>query len=328
MSEENVTTEQEVIENAVEEAVENAQDETNEVEQEVEGEEVEQEVESEESVQEEIKKIKKLMLKVDGQEIEEELPIEIPEEYQEYFAKNLQLSKVAQKRMQETAEMKKMIEEEKNKFLSEKEKWKANPWQVMEEMEIDPDTLIEQRIQEKLAEAELSPEQRELNELRRKIKEKEEREQQLQQEAEQREKMRLQQEAEADITNQINKALETSAFIPKTTDSIAIIADAWFNAIQATGNENLKVEQIVPLVEKNMKKKTIDFLESLDDEMLEEYLGSKVNDRLRKRRLAKQKNTPKTNLEQVKTTTSAPKETTKERISSRNFFKNLRRGNK
>ena len=63
----------------------------------------------------------------------------------------------------------------------------------------------------------------------------------------------------------------------------------------------------------------------IDDDMLEEYLGDKVNERLRKRRIARQKKTPKTNLEQVKTTASKPVETKKEKVESRDFFKNMRK---
>src|ERR1044072_3233583 len=79
-------------------AVEQAPDQTLEA---TEATEADGQTETQEETKAEIKRLKKLQLKVDGEEYEEELPFEIDEDKADWMKKHLQMSKAAQKRMQE-----------------------------------------------------------------------------------------------------------------------------------------------------------------------------------------------------------------------------------
>jgi len=99
-------------------------------------------------------RIKKLKLKVDGQELEEELPFEIDDnpEAVEYMTRQLQMSKAAQKRMGEHAQLQKEVKH----FLEELRK---NPKKILADpsIGIDVKQLAAQIIEEEIANAQKSP---------------------------------------------------------------------------------------------------------------------------------------------------------------------------
>jgi len=124
----------------------------------------------------EAKRIRELKLKVHGEELTEELPFEIEEdpEVVEYLTKQLQLSKAAQRAMQEKSTFEKQV----GQFFQD---MKSNTKAKLIELGIDPKEFAAQVIEEEIKKAQMSPEQlkqmeleQELARLREEAKAKEE----------------------------------------------------------------------------------------------------------------------------------------------------------
>jgi len=167
---------------------------------------------------EEVKKLNKLKLKVFGEEIEEDLPFEIEEnpEVVEYLTKQLQLSKAAQRAMQENSTYKQQV----NQFLSS---IKSNTKEVLAQMGIDPREFAAQVIEEELKRQQMTPEQLELEELRQEKKRLEEERKKEREDFERKELERAEALEFERVENGISQALEASD-LPKSPRTVQRIA--------------------------------------------------------------------------------------------------------
>jgi hypothetical protein len=104
--------------------------------------------------------VKKYQLKVRGKTVEREVDLSDDD-----FMKNqLQLAEMSKISMQEASELKKAYQKEMERF-------KSNPWEVLQDLGFDPDELAELRIQQRIEEMKKSPEQLEKEKYQKELEE-------------------------------------------------------------------------------------------------------------------------------------------------------------
>lgn len=220
---------------------------------------------------------KKFKIKVDKAEEELELDLDNEEEVK----KHLQMSRAAQKRMSEAAEIRKAAMD----FIEE---LKKNPRKVLSDPNIGVDLkkFAEEIINEQIQEMEKSPEQRErealtaeLERLKKEAKEKEEF-------AKKAEFERLQLEQEQQLSSQIETALDVGG-LPKHPRTVKAMAEMMMIALQ--NNIDLSPMDIAPIVKNNTMSEFKEIISSLSDDQIEDFLGKEILGRLQKKRVAKAK---------------------------------------
>lgn len=256
---------------------------------------------------------KKLKLKVDGREFEEEVNFDDDE----YLTRNLQMAKVAQKRMGEHAQLEKQVKS----FIDELRK---NPRKVLADpnLNIDIKQLAASIIEEEIENSKKSPEQLEREKLESRLKEIEEERKREKDEFQQKEFQRLQEQAYERYDTQLSKALEGSD-LPKSPYIIKKMADYMLMGLQ----EGLDVtaEDVLPLVRQEMQNDLKEMFSVMPEEVVEKIVGKDVLTRLRKKHVAKAKGAPPTPIgKAVKDTGATGKDADKspgaKKTSFRDFF--------
>jgi hypothetical protein len=262
-------------------------------------------------------RIKKLKLKVDGQELEEELPFEIDDnpEAVEYMTRQLQMSKAAQKRMGEHAQLQKEVKY----FLEELRK---NPRKILADpsIGIDVKQLAAQIIEEEIANSQKSPEQLEKERLENELRALQEEREQEREELRQKEFARLQEIEYERYDNLMSKALETSD-LPKSPYVVKKMADYMLLGL----NEGIDVspEDVLPLVREEIQNDLREMFAVMPDEVIEKIVGKEVFSRVRKKNVAKAKSAPAPVKSSIKDTGASSKAATSaasEKKSFRDFF--------
>jgi hypothetical protein len=259
--------------------------------------------------------IKKYQLKVRGKTVEKEIDLSDDE----FIRNQLQLAEVSKQSMQESAEIRKAYQKELERF-------RQNPWQVLEELGLNPDDLAESRIKDRIEEMKKSPEQLELERRNRELEEARAEAKKLKEEKEAFEMQRLQEQAQVQLKDEIGKAISATKMLPHTPYVEKRIADSMLWAIN-NGFEDVTAEDVVALVEKEMRDEMAQLYDHLPEDMLEQYIGKKNIDRMRKRRVAQVKQTPSVNdIKQTALSAKAaeankPRE--QKRVPAKDFFKNL-----
>lgn len=255
--------------------------------------------------------IKKFQLKVDGKVIDREVDLNDTE----YLKNQLQLAEAARQRMSETAQMRKLLGEVENTL-------KTNPWEIFEKLGMDPDELAEMRLQQKVEQMKKSPEQLEREKINKELEELRQESKRLKEEKEQAEFQKMQQNASIQIETEIASALDAHKTLPKSRHVVKRIADSMLWAID-NGFKDVSAEDVIPLVERDLRDELNRFMDEMPDELLESYIGKKTTDRLRTKRL---NNMKVSNLNQVKPTTKSidkKKEKSSKKLRQKDFFRNL-----
>jgi hypothetical protein len=277
------------------------------------------EVEAKDSPKEEIKAQiqemkKKLKLKVDGREIEEEIDLN----NEEYLREMLQKGKSADSKFQKASQ----IEKQMNQLIK---LFKENPEEALLKMGHDPDKLMEQRIERRIKEMEMSPEQKKLAEMERQLAEKESKLKQIEQERHEAEKARMQEEFSRKLDTEITEALSTSK-LPKSPYVLNRLANTMLDAMKM-GYEDVSAKDILPIIEKQINTEIQEMFSAMPEEVIEAMLGQNVTEKLRKHRLSKMKKAPETASSVKATGKSEEKAKTVEKeakkIDAREFFKNF-----
>lgn len=231
------------------------------------------------------KTLKKLTLKVDGQEYDEELPFELPDDPKavEYMKRQLQMSKMGQNRAQHAATLEKEIVQ----FFDE---LKANPKKALSNPafkdRLDLKKLAAEIIEEEIENSKKSPEQLEKEKLQAELQAiKEERENEKKS-AEQREFERLREKYAEDYDMQITQALEGNK-IPKSAAAVKKIAD--YMEIAVNAGKDVSVNDLIPIIRDELASDFLQHLNSLPDDQLDQYIPKAIQDRLRKKVVAKAK---------------------------------------
>jgi hypothetical protein len=231
-------------------------------------------------------RIRKLKLKVDGREIEEELPFDFDDnpEAVEYLTRQLQMSKAAQKRMAERAQLEKEVTE----FIDQLRK---NPKKVLADpsIGIDIKQLATQIIEEEIENAQKSPEQLEKERLEFELKSLQEEREKERESMRQQEFERLQEIEYERYDTLMSKALESSD-LPKSPYVVKKMADYMLLGL----NQGIDVspEDVLPLVREEIQNDIREMFQVMPDEVIEKIVGKEVFNRVRKKNVAKAKAAP------------------------------------
>jgi hypothetical protein len=222
------------------------------------------------------KNLKKLKLKVDGQEIEQEFDMNDEEAIRE----ELQMARVARKRMQEYSELQKEVV----KFV---EDLKKNPRKALSNPTIGVDVkeLAARIIEEEIAESRKSPEQLEREKLQEELtRMKEERDREKNEDnARQMERLREQEFERIDI--QIDQALSTTD-LPKEPYVVKKIAEYMLLGFQE--GKDVSPADVLPLVRDEILSDIRHLAEVLPEDTLQEIFGDVIK-KVRKANVAKAK---------------------------------------
>lgn len=258
------------------------------------------------------KRLKQLQLKIDGEELTEDLPFEVDEEHAEYLRKNLQLSKKAQKSMQEVSSIRSQVQDFVKMLTGDT---KA----ALAQLGIDPKEFAASIIEEELKLQAMSPEQRERLELEHKLKQLEEEREREKQEFNQRELARLQQQEYERVETKMVAAIESSG-IPRSTYAIKKMASYMMDG--AKEGVMLEPEDVVELVKQEIQDDLKELINALGEDRVENFIGKDILDKVRKKNISKIKQTPasvKSGIKEVSSSKSASKPA--EKMSIKDFFK-------
>lgn len=237
----------------------------------------------------------------------------------EEVKKHLQLSRVAQKRMQQTAEMQRGVQELLDTL-------RTNPLKVL----TDPRLKISTEDRHKLAEAIMndqiqemakSPEQKEKEHLQKEYERLQEEVKKEREQREQSENMRLQEQAAVQYDTDISSAIEASG-LPKNARTIRYYAEALKFCVQ--NDLNLSAKDLTPYVKKQALSEFREVMTGLTDDDFANFLGKDGLSRIRQRNIAKSKAIPTSPNEIKETGANSKNAKSKEvgkKISYADFFK-------
>lgn len=248
------------------------------------------------------KMLKQIKYKVDGVESTEDLPFEIPEEHQEYMQKQFSLNKGAQKRMAEKAQ----LENEIKLFFGD---LKGNTKDTLAKLGIDPKQFAAMMLEEELKQQAMSPEQKELEELKAKYAQSEKEKKAREEEFTQKELERATKLEYERISTRMEKAIETSG-LPK--DPAIVQRMAKYMLLGNQYNVQLDPEDVVGLVRDEMFAEISSLVKQLGADKVEQLVGKDILKQIRQKNLAKAKQTPGTTKAAIKDVGVTTKKETKE----------------
>lgn len=262
----------------------------------------------------ESKRVKELKLKVHGKEVSEALPFDIAEEHVEYLTKQFQLSHAAQQAMQENSSVKKQVQQFYDAL-------KTNTRQSLIDLGINPKDFAASVIEDEIKKQQMTPEQKELEELRSEKKRMEDERKSEKEESQKRELESLQKLEYEKIEGQISDAISKTT-LPKKPYVVKRVAEYLLMANQQ-GIE-VSAADVMPLVESDIKESLQSLIAALGEDAVEDFVGKDVFNKVRKRNLAKAKTpvTPATAKGQTKEV-SPNKQDSKEsekKLSYKDFF--------
>lgn len=236
-----------------------------------------------------IKKLNALKIKVDGQEYEERLPFEIDENNKEaidYMRKQLQFSKVSQKRMGEKAQ----LENEVRDFL---EQLKSNPKKLLSNptFGVDLKKLAAQMIEEEIANSAKSPEQLKAEQLEQELKDIKEQREQEKKERESRDAERLTEMEYERYDTLMTQALDKSD-LPKSPYVVKKMADYMLMGLK----EGLDItpQDVLPLVREEILEDIRQMSQAMPLETIEKLFGGDILSKIRKKNVSRAKSQPQT----------------------------------
>lgn len=259
--------------------------------------------------------IREYQLKVNGKTINKK--IDLSDE--NGLRNELQLAAAARQSMQEASNLKKLYEKEVGRL-------KSNPWEVLQELGMDPDELAELRIQARIEEMKKSPDQIERERIQKELTAAREEARQLKEERESENFEKMKQQAAVQIESEIESALDAYKSLPKSRHIVKRIADSLLWAMDQ-GFENVTAEDVMPMVEKEWKEEMNRLMDDSSEDILEQMIGQRNIERMRAKRLAGMNQAPKSASSIKSTSASIQKQAEKpaEKMKQRDFFKQLGR---
>lgn len=227
---------------------------------------------------------KKLKLKVDGQELEENLPFEVDENNKdqvEYLKRNLQMSKAASKRMQESAADRKQAEQLIQALQNDPMRVLNDP-RIMGEEKFR--NIAEQFLAKKLQEQMLTPQERKQIEMEERLRTYEEAEKKQRDQAEQEQIKQLEEHYAQQFQKTIIDALQGSN-LPKNPFTVKRMADLMQKNLQY-GLE-LDSKYLAQLVKEDYQKELINLINGSEADQIISMFGEDVTNKIRKHDLAK-----------------------------------------
>lgn len=226
--------------------------------------------------QEAKKTLKQLSYKLDGKDFTEDLPFEIPDDPKaiEYMRRELQMSKMGQKRAQYASELEKDVQ----KFIQDV---KADPFKVLQDPNIGVDIkdAIKKYIETEIENSQKSPEQLALEAAKNELKALKEQQENDKKTRDEQEKQTLADKYEREFDDQITQALNSSK-IPRSPAAVKKILD--YAQLAVNANKDVSINDIIPFVAEELRNDYLEHVNALPDEALEEFFGKNIVDRLRK----------------------------------------------
>lgn len=239
---------------------------------------------SKEEKKEAKKRLKQLEIKYNGKTEKVDLPFEIDEEHADYMRTKLQKEKLATQKAQEFAALEKDILNFFQELKKDPRKALSNPTYG-----VDLKKIAAEMIEEELANAQKTPEQLELEQLKR---EKAERDEELKRQKEEYEAYQKQQEIEK-IANQwdmeMSKAMDTYK-IPHEPYSVKLMAEYMAAEIKKGFAPDMNV--IAKKVEGELSGGYKKILSKMSIEDKIKFLGEDIFEEARKHRVAQMKKSP------------------------------------
>jgi hypothetical protein len=227
------------------------------------------------------------------------------------------MAEAARQSMQESASLKKLYEKEVGRL-------KSNPWEVLQELGMDPDELAELRIQSRIEEMKKSPDQLAREKIEKELLEARQKYDKLNEERESERFEKMKQQAAVQIESEIEAALDAHKSLPKSRHIVKRIADSLLWAMDQ-GYEDVKVEDVLPMVENEWRDEMSRLMDDSSEDILEQLIGQRNLERMRAKRLAGMNQQPKSAAAIKPTTASIQKQEEKprEKMSQRDFFKTI-----
>lgn len=235
----------------------------------------------------EIKRLKALKIKVDGQEFEENLPFEIEDtpEARDYMTKQLQMSKMANKRAQQAAELQKKMDAIGD-YLAQAKGDKKKLRALVKELGVDEKELAASIIEEEIENSKKSPEQLAKEQLEAELKELKEQQKRQKDEWETRERERLYgQEAER-YDMLVSKAIETSD-LPKSPYVVKKMADYMLLGLE--NGIDIHPDDVISLVRDEIYSDLQQMINAMGEDKAESFIGKDILTKIRKKNVQKAK---------------------------------------
>ncbi len=275
-----------------------------------------------EAAKQEAKRLKSLKLKVYGEEVTEELPFEFDDnpEVVEYLTKQLQMSKAAQRAMQEKGSFEKQVQS----FV---ENLKGNTAEVLQSMGLDPVEFAAKVLEQEIEKQKLSPEERRAQAAEAKVKALEDDNKAKEEERDRREFEAHRKAIGERVENQMIQALDKSD-LPHTPYVADRIAKYMLLALNdPSGPMELSPEEVIPLVREDLHRDVQEMIRGMSEDKLENFIGKDVFSKVRKKNIEKLKQqTPATAKAAIKEVGSQPKTEAQasakeeKKINARTFF--------
>lgn len=273
--------------------------------------------------------VRKLRLKVDGEEFEEELPFDIPKEQEEYLKKQLQLAKVSQKRMQAAAEKERHIKQMEGDIRDFLLELKENPIKVLSDpnLSVDLKAIAQTIMNQELEDAAKTPEQKEREELEKRLKTLEEEKSRIERESRERELKVEEDKIATQIEQEITEAISANN-LPNDPEVVGLIAKNLKIAMKF--NLALTAKDVIPVVKRELYEKAKLRLSLLSDEELFDFVGEERFNNIRKNMIKSLKQQLPPSARQIKDGGSKNSELNtddiftkkgKKGVRSRDFFK-------
>jgi hypothetical protein len=279
--------------------------------------ELEEVIDSEEATEEEVQEAKielkrRMKFKVNGREVEKEIDFSDENALQELLQKGF----AADERFQSASSLEKKMKEFAQLMQSD-------PIQALIAAGHDPDKLTQAYMEKRVEELSKSPEQLQLEKLQKEIEKERKLRENLENEKLTAEQARVEAEYSRQLDDEITSALSSSD-LPKSPYVVKRIAENLMLGIEQ-GNEDITVQDVLPVVERQIKDEIRQMFEAMPEDIIEKTLGTDISTKLRKRRLSSMKKAPET-ASSVKATgqseinKSKPKEEPKP-VKAKDFFK-------
>lgn len=234
---------------------------------------------------EQVKKSNKKKFKIKVDQKEEDLELDMDNE--EEIRKHLQLSRAAQKRMQESSDLKRDVTDLFTRL-------NTDPFSVLADTEnglgMNVEDLVKKYVEQKLADAEKSPEQLKSEAMENELK-------RLKQDRENEKTQREKEKYDAQLQNEIirydqmmTKTLENSEFKKPSPYLVKKMSDYLILGVQ--NGLDVTPDDILPIVREEIQSEIRELINSAPENVIEELFGKEIFNKMRKKNLAKAKTAP------------------------------------
>lgn len=148
---------------------------------------------------------------------------------------------------------------------------KNKPWEVMEKLGLDPDKLAHDRLYEKIRRERLTPEQKELEDLRNKQKEWEEMQKSQEQREQEAQHLQVVESHKNAVASSILEELPKATDLPQTSDSVVKIIGKMKEALSF--GKQITVPQAIEMLRRD-REDTAKWLAQADPELVRKLIGA------------------------------------------------------